>query len=115
MICPNCGATSKQNKHVFTKSHSQRYRCQNCQKSYKLKQRPRGYSREIRKQAFQMYIDEVNFRCIDRFLGIHHQTVVNWVNAYAEKVPDASVPEEVDDVERNELFTYIGSKKRKST
>ena len=58
-----------------------------------------------------MYIDEVNFRCIDRFLGIHHQTVVNWVNAYAEKVPDASVPEEVDDVERNELFTYIGSKK----
>ena len=115
MICPSCGVTSKQNKHGFTKSHSQRYRCQQFQKSYTPKQRPRGYSKEIRKQALQMYIDGVNFRRIDRFLGIHYQTVINWVNAYAGKVPDAPVPEEVDDVEMDELFTYIGSKKRIST
>jgi len=37
------------------------------------------------------------------------------VNAYAEKLPNAPVPKEVDDVEMDELFTFIGSKKRKST
>ena len=113
--CPSCGATSKQNKHGFTKSHTQRYRCQHCQKSYTPRQKTRGYSKEFRKQALQMYIDGVNFRRIGRFLGVHHQTVINWVNAYAERVPDAPVPEEVDDVEMDELFTFIGSKKRKST
>ena len=115
MKCPSCGATSKQNKHGFTRSYSQRYRCQHCQKSYTPEQKARGYSKEIRKQALQMYIDGVNFRRIGRFLSIHHQTVINWVNAYAQKVPDAPVPEEVDAVEMDELFTFIGSKKRKST
>jgi len=75
----------------------------------------RGYSEDVRQQALRMYIDGVNFRRIGRFLGVHHQTVINWVNACAEEVPDAPVPKEVDDVEMDELFTFIGSKKRRST
>ncbi|MCP4269439.1 MAG: IS1 family transposase [Candidatus Brocadiaceae bacterium] len=113
--CPNCKAITKQSKYGFTKSHSQRYRCQHCQKSYTPEKKLRGYTEEIRKQAIQMYIDGVNFRRIGRFLGVHHQTVINWVNAYAEEVPSAPVPDEVDNVEMDELFTFIGSKKSKST
>ena len=109
--CPNCGATTKQNKHGFTKSHSQRYRCQRCQKSYTPEKKSRGYAEATRKQAIQMYIDGMNFRRIGRFLSVHHQTVINWVNAYAEEVPSAPVPEEVDHVEMDELFTFVGSKK----
>ena len=104
--------STKQNKHGYTKSHSQRYRCQHCQKSYTPIQKARGYSEETRKQALQMYIDGVNFRRIGRFLGIHHQSVINWVNASADQIPEAPVPEAVDDVEMDELFTFIGSKKQ---
>ncbi len=59
----------------------------------------RGYSAEVRQQALRMYIDGVNFRRIGRFLDVHHQTIINWVNVYAEEVPDAPVPDEVDEVE----------------
>ena len=69
----------------------------------------------LRKKALKMYVDGINFRRIGRFLGVHHQSVINWVNASADQVPDAPVPEQVDDVEMDELFTFIGSKKRKST
>jgi hypothetical protein len=55
-----------------------------------------------------MYIDGINFRCIGRLLNIHHQSVINWVNAYAEKLPDAPVPEQADDVEMDEHYTFIG-------
>ena len=76
--------------------------------------KPRGYSEKTRKQALKMYVDGINFRRIGRFLGVHHQSVINWVNAYADQVPNAPVPEEVDNVEMDELFTFIGSKKTKS-
>ncbi len=113
--CPSCGANTKQNKHGITKAQSQRYWCQHCKKSYTPKQKPRGYPKGLRQKALQMYVDGINFRRIGRFLGVHHQSVINWVNLYADQVPDAPVPEQVDDVEMDELFTFIGSKKTKST
>jgi transposase-like protein len=57
----------------------------------------------------------MNLRRIGRQLGIHHQTVANWVRAYAEKLPDAPVPEQVKTAEMDELFTFIGEKKTGST
>ncbi|MCP4139034.1 MAG: helix-turn-helix domain-containing protein [Chloroflexi bacterium] len=71
--------------------------------------------KKLENKQYRMYIDGVNFRRIGRFLGVHHQTIINWINAYAEEVPSAPVPDEVNDVEMDELFTYIGSKKSKST
>ena len=41
--------------------------------------------------------------------------MINWVNAYTEELPEAPVPEQTEDVEIDELFTFIGSKKTEST
>jgi transposase-like protein len=57
----------------------------------------------------------MNLRRTGRHLGIHHQTVANWVRDYAEKLPDAPVPEQVRTVEMDEIFTFIGEKKTGST
>ena len=62
-------------------------------------------------RALEMYVDGGNFRRIARHLKVNHQTVANWVTAHAE----APVPEEVNEAEMDELFTFIGSKKTKST
>ena len=62
-----------------------------------------------------MYLDGLNFRRIGRLLGVHHTSVMNWVNAYAAVVGDAPVPEQVETVEMDEIFTFIGSKKTNST
>ena len=44
-----------------------------------------------------MYADGMNFRRIARQLGVNHQTVINWVNAYADSLPiEPSLPEQSD-------------------
>jgi transposase len=59
----------------------------------------------------QLYVDGMNLRRIGRHLGVDHQSVANWVKAHAE----APVPEKVEKAEMDELFTFIGEKKTRST
>ena len=113
--CPKCGEKTRQIKNGYNRSGSQRYKCRCCGKKYTPSPKEHGYSRETRERAIKMYVDGINFRRIGRLLSIHHQSVINWVNAYIEELPDAPVPEHTEDVEMDELFTYIGSKKTEST
>jgi len=62
-----------------------------------------------------MYLDGLNYRRIGRLLGVDHVSVMNWVNAYAEQVDEAPVPDSVDTVEMDEVYTFIGTKKTDST
>jgi hypothetical protein len=59
----------------------------------------------------------MNIRRIGRVMGVSRQTVSNWVNAYAATLPDTpplpAAPTEVH--EMDELFTFVGSQKTKST
>ncbi len=71
---------------------------------------------DVRTQALKMYVDGLNFRRIARLLGVHHQTVINWVNAAAERVPEAiPAPATAETVELDELYTLIAQKKSAST
>jgi transposase len=64
-----------------------------------------------------MYVDGMNFRRIERTLKVSRQSVANWVKAYAQRLPEqATKPsQELEVNELDELFTFIGSKKTKST
>ena len=115
MDCPRCHRQTKQHKIGKTASGSQRYRCYVCRRSYTPQRKKQGYSLEVRQRAIRQYVDGVNLRRIGRQLGLHHQTVANWVKAYAERLPDAPVPKQVKTAEMDELFTFIGHKKTGST
>jgi transposase-like protein len=57
----------------------------------------------------------MNFRRNARHLGVHPQTLINWINAHRARLPDAPpLPDEVGVVEQDERFTFIGSKKTRS-
>jgi IS1 family transposase len=92
---------------------SQRYRCFQCKHSYTPKKKEHGQSKELRQEAIRHYVDGMNLRRTRRQLGIHHQTVANWAKEYAEKLPDAPVPEKVQTAELDELITFIGDKKKR--
>lgn len=78
--------------------------------------KPLGYGTEVRTQAVKMYVDGLNFRRIARLLGVHHQTVINWVNTAADQLPAAPpVPNDVATAELDELYTFVGTKKTTST
>ena len=113
--CPYCERSDQQVKAGRTGAGSQRYRCNLCGKRYTPMPKQKGYPRALRRQAVHMYVDGINFRRIARHLGVHHQSVINWVNAHADELPEAPVPDKVQVVEMDELYTFIGDKKTRST
>jgi hypothetical protein len=59
-----------------------------------------------------MYVEGNNFRRIGRLLDVNHQSVVNWVNAYHEKVKEtAAFPVRALIIEIDELWSFVGNKK----
>src|SRR5215211_5321016 len=121
--CPNCQATTRQNKAGKTDAGSQRYRCMHCQRKYTPNPKHHGYPESLRKGAAQMYTYTVRrYRCVDggnlrriaRHLKVSPQTVSLWVTDVAEALPHAPVPEEIKEAEMDEIFTFIGDKKTES-
>ena len=44
--------------------------------------------------ALKMYVDGLNFRRIARLLSVSHQTVINWVNDAAQRLPAPPTPQQ---------------------
>lgn len=113
--CPYCQDTRRQNKAGKTESGSQRYRCMHCGHKYTPAPKIQGYPESMRKQAVQLYVDGTSLRRIARHLQVHHRTVSLWVAGHAAALPNAPLPEQVKEAEMDELFTFIGQKKTKSS
>lgn len=115
MRCPNCRSTKRQVKNGLNKSGSQKYLCQECSRIYTPEPKPNGYPDEIRLLAIRMYVEGNSYNAIARILKVNPQSVVNWVKHYTAKLPAAPVPSQPKIAELDELYTYIGKKKTKST
>lgn len=118
MKCLRCQseAVVKRGKNA---SGSQRYLCKACGRHFTPQPKLMGYPPDIRRQAVAMYVDGQNFRRIGRNLNVNYQSVANWVNAAgaraaATPIPRPAVSEEAT-VELDELFTFVGDKKTRST
>jgi len=111
MTCPYCHRTDRQVKNGFNPSGSQRWRCQHCQRTYTPDPKPIGYDQATRLAAVKLSVDGMNNRRIARTLGVNHQSVANWVRAHAACLPPAPVPTQVETIELDELFTFVGEKK----
>lgn len=114
--CAYCHSTKQQIKSGLNASGSQRFRCRACDRIYTPEPSLNGYPDEVRQQAVKLYLEGMNLRRIGRILGVNHQSVTNWVNAYHDSLPAAQAPvARPETLEMDELFTFIGSKKRKPT
>ena len=82
-----------------------------CKRKYTPEPKAQGYPESMHKRAMEMYVDGMNLRKIARHLKVAPQTVAYWVTDHAEALPASPMPEEVQDAEMDELFTFIGDKK----
>ena len=82
-----------------------------CNRKYTPEPKKQGYPESVRKRAIEMYVDGGNLRRIARHLKIAPQTLAYWVTEVAEAMPNAPMPNEVKEAERDELFTFMGDKK----
>lgn len=117
ITCPHCHGVEQQVKVGANPSGSQRYLCKVCQRKYTPEPKRQGYSPAKRQEAVKLYLDGMNLRRIGRTLKLAHQTVSNWVNARAAELPaqppSPAAPLAVNELD--ELFSFVGQKKTKST
>ena len=83
MACPKCRIQEYQIKDGFTPAGSQRCRCKSCGCRYTPEAKDRGYDEEVRLQALTLHLEGNSLREISRLLDVHHQSVANWINNYA--------------------------------
>ena len=115
MKCPRCQSNTRQVKNGFNGSGSQKYRCNECQAVYTPEPKENGYPAETRLLAIRMYVEGSSYRSIARILKVNPQSIVNWVSDYTASLPPAPMPNKVKNAELDELYTFIGEKKTKST
>ena len=77
-----------------------------------------GYDPALRVQAIQMCLEGMSFRAVGRVMSVNFQSVINWFNQAFNQAHD-QLPQLVEDatptenVEIDELFTYVGKKRSK--
>jgi transposase-like protein len=110
--CPNCGHNEHVIKSGLNQTKSQRYRCQACRRYFTVDPKPHGYDLALRKQALKLYLEGTSFRAIGRLLGIHHQSVSNWITQAAAALPTSITDQTpAETIDLDELSTFIQQKK----
>ena len=112
MDCPKCKSDLRV-KSGFVQS-KQRYKCRACGCNYTKSER-HHIPASKRMHAINLYLEGVGFRGIERITGISNVTVMRWVRALGDKIPQESeAPKEVRVMELDELWHFIGKKSVKS-
>ncbi len=97
MQCPDCSST-----HIHKNGHrkgKQNHICFDCHRQFINDYQPyQGYSDEVRRECLKMYVNGMGFRGIERVKGVHHTTVISWVKAVGELIPDAHNPDQIPEV-----------------
>jgi transposase-like protein len=114
--CPFCHREQYVVKAGFNRTGTQRLRCQSCRRYFTPNPKPMGYDQATKELAVRMYLEGTSFRGIGKVLSVHYVSVINWVNAHASTLPEqVTDTTPTDTVETDELFTFIGEKKKGST
>ena len=114
--CPYCQDEQRQVKAGKNLSGTQRMKCQICGRRYTPEAKEQGYPSRLRELAVKMSVDGLNYRRIGRLLGVDHKSIMLWVKASADSLPEqAPIPQQVSVAEQDELFTFVGRKKTKPT
>jgi transposase-like protein len=113
--CPSCQQDQYVIKSGLNRTGSQRYRCQSCRRYFTPDPKPEGYEPSVRTQALKLYLEGTSFRAIGRLLGLHHQTVSNWISQAATTLPtQITDTTSTETIELDELSTFVQQKKTSS-
>jgi transposase-like protein len=85
--CPACLREDRVIRSGTNHGRSVRYYCKRCQRYFTLAPKQRGYDGNLKQKAVLLARKGKGMRVIGRRLGVHHQTVSNWVAKYQASVP----------------------------
>ena len=111
MICRHCGS-DRLVQNGLSRHGQQRWLCRACHRTCGEKD-GRRLAPAKKAAALAHSLEGVGLRATERLVGVSHNTVMNWVlEEVAGKVLALVPAEEVEWVEADELWTYVGKKKK---
>lgn len=84
MNCPKC-ESDQYMKDGFVAGR-QRFQCKNCIYRYTVSLKSTAKPKEVKRQAYQMYLEGLGMRAISRVLNVNHVSVQNWIKAQQREV-----------------------------
>ena len=109
MRCRKCG--SAENVKNGRRGGAQCFKCKECGFQF-TKEAANGAGRDKRANAILLYVLGLSMNAIARMHGVCPSTVLRWVRDFAIKVYEKPLPSGSVAVELDEMWHFIGSKKR---
>ena len=108
--CPKC-SSPEISKNGRSRHGNQRYVCRQCKATFGDTD-GRRVSEEKKQLALRHYAEGVGQRATERLVGVSHNSVMNWVRQEVEgKALQKIDASEIEVVEADELWTFVGQKK----
>jgi transposase len=109
--CPKCSSPqASKNGHVQA---VQRWKCQARDCGYEFtRTTPRGEPAAKKALALLLYsMGRASYGIIARLLQVSRVTVYRWVRQSASQMPEPTIPLDIKEIEFDEMWHYLGSKK----
>lgn len=94
-----------------TRNNLQRYQCRDCKVRFQINYTSKRPDTEKKQQALELYLEGLGLRSIGRYLKVSHVSILNWI--MKTEITPWLRPSEVKAIEIDEVFFYVGRKKRK--
>jgi len=109
--CKRCGK-SNFTKNGFVRG-MQRYRCKSCGCNFTCTP-ARGCPPVLKVLAILLYsMGSTSYRYIAYLLGVSHVSVYKWIRSAAASIPEPDIPDDIKEIELDEMWHFLGSKKTK--
>src|SRR5215469_542844 len=111
--CKKCDSSNAIKSGVV--SGKQRYKCKDCGCNFREGDE-RTNEKVAAKKALCVLLYAMakgSYRMMGRILKIDHTLVYRWIRSYGENLPETKVSGEISQMEFDEMWHFIGSKKTK--
>jgi IS1 family transposase/transposase-like protein len=111
VTCPRC-ASLHIKKNGITAKGKQRYRCSGCHRQFITRYSYQGCVPFVRSLIVPMTLNGSGIRDITRVLRVSINTVLKVIRQQAASAPEPSLPKRLSDAEVDEMWSFIGKKRR---
>ena len=112
MHCRKCGSEA------FVKNGfmagSQRYKCKKCGFQF-TRETPHGRPMKDKILALILYLSGLSMNAIGKIIGVSTQSIMRWIRMFYDKfIPQNEIETKFDEIEIDEMYSYINKKKIQS-
>jgi transposase len=112
LMCKKCRATKAVKNGIV--AGRQRYRCKVCGCNFREGDKRTTNKIEAKKAlCILLYaMAKASFRMMSHILRTDHTQIYRWIRAFGQSLPEPEVPGDIRQMEFDEMWHFIGSKKR---